>query len=141
MNNNKDPPSKNHHVAWADRIGLNKRWAEAIKKCLETYGTPFFPTSVNAFRMIIINMKSEGPQLKTITDNYVDNDIRHWKNNTLNEWIENDPINAQSDGWIRDTKKCIEEKSYELICNFMIQLLEDYGFCFYESSIEEDEMQ
>ena len=138
MDDNEKPGG--HHVAWADRIGLNKQWGKAIDDCRMGYGTPFYPSKVNGFRILIINIRN-GPQLKTMIDNYVDNNIREWKDKTFKRWCVDDPINAQSDGWVRDTKKIIEVKSMEHIFNFMLQLLEDHGFCFYESNIEEDEME
>lgn len=138
--NRDDEGGKNHHVAWADRIGLNKLWAKDILNCSESFGTLGYEISVNRFRNDIINIKNS-VQLKSIIDDYVDNTLREWKMVTLDEWNKVNPIAAQNDSWIRDTNKIIEVRSCELLCNFMIQLLEDNGFCFYESNIEEDEMQ
>lgn len=130
--------SQQHHVAWADRVGLNKRWAEAIKKCYETYNTASFNSSVDAFRMLIINIK-HGPQLKTTIDNYIAKDLFKWKIDTLNEWIELNIEKSQNQQWLRNKQRDIDRFANIHLCNYILQLLEDNGFVFYESSYEEEE--
>lgn len=134
MNENSD-----HHVAWADRIGLNKQWAKDIMVCSEAFGSEYYPTAVNRFRNDIINVKS-GPLLKDIIDDYVDDTLLKWKQEELVKWVKDHPQEAMNPSWTRNQKKNIELRMYEYLYNFMIQLLEDYGFVFYESNVEEDEM-
>ena len=131
--------NSSHHVAWADRVGFNKQWFKDWQRCSETFGTSEYENSVNRFRNDIINIKG-GPQLKTIIDKYVDNELSSWKQNTLELWMSERPEDSQYDGWIRDTQMLIDKMACEKLCNMIVQLLEDNGFGFYESSIEEDEM-
>ena len=127
-----------HHVAWADRIGLNKLWAKDILSCSEAYGSSFYEMKVKCFRNDIINIKN-GPQLKTEIDSYVNDVLKKWKDDVLEEWINNNPKEASSTAWIRKIREDINQRACEYLCNFMIQLLEDHGFGFYESNLLSDD--
>jgi len=135
-----DGKVKDHHVAWADRIGLNKQWARDIQACGEAFGSPMYPTMVRRFRCNIPNIKN-GPQLKDYIDEYFNIDLKEWRTGSLVEWRTNNQQAAQNTAWLRQQAEEINKESYEYLYVFMIQLLEDYGFAFYESNIEEDEMQ
>ncbi len=125
--NNQD---KTSHVAWADRIGLNKRWEDAIKNCYYAmlYGPNDFNQAVAAFKILMINIKG-GAQLKDQVNEHIKklNLIRDTK---YNNWYRKHPnaIRAEmNDKW----NEFNNEKS-ELLFSFMIQLLEDNNFCFYK---------
>lgn len=124
--------SKSHHVAWADRIGLNKTWAKAIERIWATYGTRDFNNAVWGLRTILINIRN-GPQLRTTTDNYI-KELFKIKNKKLESYY--DTYAYRSEGEILD------EEMLAPLANFMIQLLEDHGFGFYKSEFdgEYDEM-
>ena len=115
-----------HHVAWADRIGLNKTWAKSIERIWATYGTDEFYDAVWGMRTIIINIKN-GPQLKKEIDKYVEK-LYEEKNEELKSYY--DTYAYDSENMIRD-KEMLPKLAY-----FMIQLLEDHGFGFYKSKDE-----
>lgn len=133
MNNQTNDKDVKHHVVWADRIGLNKLWAKDILSCSETFGTPFYENNVKRFRNDIINIKN-GPQLRSNITHYVDSTLEKWKKDSEEEWIVGRPEDAQYDEWLRDTQVIINRQACEHLCNFMIQLLENHGFGFYESA-------
>ena len=128
-----------HHVAWADRIGLNKQWARDIQTCSETFGTNFFPFAVKRFLNNIPNIR-EGPQLNSIISEYRDKTLSVEFNLMLDDWkikypdlaINQDYVDQKSD----EISMYISEKLY----HYIIQTLEDNGFGFYASNVEEDEM-
>jgi hypothetical protein len=126
---------KSHHVAWADRIGLNKVWARDIQACSESFGTSYYINCVKRFRNDIVNIKN-GPQLSDNIDNYFDNSLISWKKKTLKEWIDSHPKENKNKAWVRDTTELIEQKSYEILCKFMVQLLNNYGFGFYKGEYD-----
>ena len=130
---------KNHHVAWADRIGLNKQWARDVQACGAVFGDEMYPDAVRRFRCNIPNIKS-GPQLRDEIDGYVKEELKQWKQEAMDWLIEKNPGEANNPEWLRRSKEDIAEQSHEHLYTFIIQLLEDNGFCFYESNIEEDEM-
>jgi len=113
-----------HHVAWADRIGLNKTWAKAIERIWATYGTKEYPSAVWGFKHIIININN-GPQLKTHIDRYIET-LREKKYNELKPY-SNTPAYESEDA-------ILEEEMLPHIANFMVQLLEDNGFGMYKSN-------
>jgi len=116
--------SSSHHVAWADRIGLNKTWGKAIERIWATYGTENFSQAVWGMHTIIINIKN-GPQLRTIIDNHIE-ELRQDKYKKLEPYID-DPAYANEN-------VILEEELLPRIAYFMVQLLEDNGFGMYKSS-------
>lgn len=121
---------KSHHVAWSDRIGINKTWAKAIERIWATWGTDEFFKSVWGFRCIIINIKN-GPQLRTIIDTYIA-ELEQKKNIKLESYRDTYAYGSEND--------ILTWEMLDPLAYFMVQLLEDNGFGFYESNIEEDEM-
>jgi len=125
-----------HHVAWADRIGLNKRWEEAIKNCYYgmLYGPQDFKHAVNAFKMLMINIKG-GPQLKDQVNEYI-NKIDKVQNIQYKKWLSADPGAITSRR--KDVRNDLDNKKAEILFTFMIQLLEDNNFCFYKGEFTGD---
>lgn len=130
---------KDHHVAWADRIGLNKQWARDVHDCSDTFGTLYYVIAVRRFCNNIPNIKS-GPQLRTIIKQYIDVDLESRKKVLLSTWMESFPQEAINPDLVRQKQEEIELWAAEALYAFVIQTLEDEGFCFYESSVEEDEI-
>ena len=122
--------SKNHHVAWADRIGLNKTWAKAIERIWAAYGTRDYNNAVWGMHTVLINIKN-GPQLRQLTDKYTAKLNKDKQKKLLSHY---DTSSYDSENAILD------DEMLPYLANFMIQLLEDHGFGFYESSVDEDEM-
>jgi len=122
--------TEKHHVAWADRIGLNKTWSKAIERIWATYGTREFRSAVWGLNIVLINIK-KGPQLKKKTDEYI-KQVRENNKKKLESFIDTPAYDNEDD--------LLEEEMLPDVANFMIQLLEDNGFGMYESSVEEDEM-
>lgn len=121
--------SKNHHVAWADRVGLNKLWAKAIERIWATYGTSENSKAVWGLRTVLVNINN-GPQLRKITDDYI-KELNQDKYNKLEPYYDTYAYGSE--------KEILDEEMLGPLANFMIQLLEDNGFAFYESSYEEEE--
>lgn len=118
-----------HHVVWADRIGLNKTWAKAIEKIWVTYGTMEFDRSVWGLHTVIINIKN-GPQLRKIIDNHII-ELRKEKQKKLDSYYDEPAYDSEND--------ILEKEMMPFLANFMIQLLEDTGFGFYESELKTDD--
>jgi GH15 family glucan-1,4-alpha-glucosidase len=131
--------AKDHHVAWADRIGLNKQWSRDIQECSDAFGTTGYAKTVRRFRSNIPNI-SNGPQLKDIITAYETNDLVKQRASIFEEWSTLYEENADNDGFIQQKNDELEQLMCERLYIFILQTLEDQGFCFYESSIEEDEM-
>lgn len=130
---------KEHHVAWADRLGYNKIWAKNILDCNINFGTTHYATSVERLHNSMINI-SNGPKLKELVDDHkkkLENQIIE----QFKEWAENNNKKAGNRANRRTKYNDLYYESCKLLYNYIIQLLEDNGFCFYESNIEEDEMQ
>lgn len=130
--------AKEHHVAWADRIGLSKRWEDAIKNCYYSYGTTMFPTHVKAFELLMVNIK-EGVALKDKINDYKKIDINNKLDSYKKEWENRYPQQSQNPSYQRDLEIELNKLSAELQFGFMLQLLEDNGFGFYKSTYEEEE--
>lgn len=131
--------TEKHHVAWSDRIGMNKTWAKNILTCNESYGSPGYIAAVECLRNSLINIKN-GPQLKNIIDTYKNGDLEVWKEDQLIQWKNDNPKYLSNHGRIEQLKKDINYKSFEMLYNYIVQTLEDYGFCFYESNLDTDEI-
>lgn len=127
-----------HHVAWADRIGLNKQWARDIESCGETFGTEMYLIMVRRFKNDIPNIKN-GPQLKDLIDNFEKKDLNEYGNVLLEEWKGNYPQEADNESFVRQKEKEINMLAAEELYKYIIQLLEDQGFGFYKSRIDEVE--
>jgi len=132
--------SKDHHVAWADRLGLNKLWFEDMKMCSLTFGSNDYPIMVARFENDIINIY-KGPQLKKIVKKYKEEKLIPILDKEMQEWITNHQQLAQNPAHLRDKELELNKKQSILLCNYIIQILEDNGFCFYQSDIVEDEMK
>lgn len=129
-----------HRVAWADRVGINKQWARDIEACSDAFGTDEYATAVRRWRINIPNIK-KGPQLRDLIDKYEREVIEEWKDKQLRDWANDNPDQATNPAYIREKVNNIDEKSNELLYRYMFQLIQDEGFGFYESNIDEDTMQ
>jgi hypothetical protein len=74
-----------HHVAWADRLGLNKIWHDAISYCRMSYGTDEYRQAVFGFYHLLVNIK-DGPQLKDDVTKYKNDEWEQRIKNRLQEW-------------------------------------------------------
>lgn len=130
--------SGSHHVAWADRIGINKQWARDIEACSDAYGTPAYKFMVKRFQNNIPNIR-DGPKLKDIINDFFEHTAKIDYNKKINRWRRNNPQEATNESWV--LKKCddLEPELYEDLYVFMMQILEDYGFGFYKSKIDDME--
>lgn len=131
---------KNHHVAWKDRIGLNRVWEKDVLVCSETFGTDNYRSSVNRFRNDIINI-NDGPNLRDMINDYVNITLRDWKIEQFDYWASRNKQESIIPEICNKVNNEIEDESCKLLYNYMLQLLEDNGFLFYKSNVEEDEMQ
>lgn len=134
-----DEKQKDHHVAWADRIGLNKVWAKNILNCNESFGTDNYTNAVRGLFNSLINIKN-GPELRKEVEDFKNNDLERWKKKVLNDWISENPKKASNRGALHQKIEDIGNASYEILYYYIVQTLENYNFCFYESNIEEDEI-
>lgn len=128
-----DEEETKHHVAWADRVGLNKLWGEAIRACWATYGTDEFQERVEAFEMLIINIP-KGPQLSNQVIEFKNNHLFERKKKIL-EQLDPNLSNEQ----YKDQSEQIEYDHKRILVTFMIQLLNDNNFIFYKSLIPSDD--
>lgn len=120
--------SKSHHVAWADRIGLNKTWAKGIERIWATYGTRDYNNAVWGLHTVLINIKN-GPQLRKETDDFIKK-LNQDKYNKLEPYYDTYAYGSEKD--------ILDEEMLGPLANFMIQLLEDNGFGFYKSEFDGD---
>ena len=130
---------KTHHVAWADRIGLNKVWARNILDCNENFGKPTYPNSVRRLQNSMINIRN-GPQLKTIIDIYTKTILNKWKTSMINDWKNENIVDASNPSRVRSKTKDINYESMKMLYNYIVQTLEDNGFGFYESNLDVDDV-
>ena len=128
--------SKNgHHVAWKDRLGLNREWERLNRTCNESIGGPEYPTNVECFFNNLVNIR-KGPQLRIIVDDYRKEEIEPWKTKEYLVWAKLHPREAR-DPPIRTKKRAeIEYDAYKYLHRFILQTLEDNGFCFYKSEFD-----
>ena len=125
---------KSHHVAWADRVGYNKLWFQDIQACSVAFGTEYYPNAVWRLYYDIVNIK-KGPQLKDEINDYLKKEFYPQVEKMVVERFKNDP-NLNYDFERTDAENLLMPE----FCSYMKQLLEDNGFGFYESNIDEDEM-
>ena len=129
-----------HHVAWADRIGLNKQWARDIEVCGETFGTEMYLVAVRRFKNDIPDIKN-GPQLKTKIKEFEKTDIKNFSEALLIGWKQNFEQEAKNESFVSQKQGEINICAAEELYKYIIQLLENYGFCFYESNVDEEVMK
>lgn len=127
-----------HHVAWADRLGLNKIWHDAINYCRMAYGTSEYRQAVFGFYHLMVNIK-DGPQLKTCINEYKD---KTWEDNIkkkLGDWIKNNQDFKDELAVIQDEEEKIRDDLMVDLFDYMLQLLENKGFGFYKSDIIDED--
>lgn len=128
-----------HHVAWKDRIGFNKIWYENFKAMSETYGTDSHPFMVERAINDIVNIKN-GPNLS----DRISNKKKEIRSQELQycrqQWLESNPQKAEDTYYLRDLNRQLKALEAQLLHHFIIQLWEDEGFGFYESTTEEDDV-
>lgn len=127
-----------HHVAWADRLGLNKIWHEAINECRMAYGTSEYRRAVFGLHQLIIDVK-DGPPLRTNIDNYKSHEWEDKVKARLDTWKKKNPYKQHTVLAIQFEEEQIRNDLLEDLFSYMIQLLEDSGFGFYKSSFEVEE--
>ena len=128
-----------HHVAWKDRLGLNRVWEQDILACSKLFRMDGYSDAVDRFRNNMINIK-DGPQLRDIVSEYAKGELKSWKMERLSSWAEENRSDARVPEILSKTEAEINMKGHELLYNFILQTLEDNGFCFYQSKIDEDEI-
>jgi hypothetical protein len=129
---------KNTHVAWADRLGLNKQWMNDIGACSMSHGAEDYINQVDRFRNDIINIK-DGPQLYDIINNKWEKDIMVDGNNLFNQWIEQHLQDSRIDEERTAAQDKIRAYQAEKLYHFIIQTLENTGFGFYKSDIIDED--
>lgn len=130
-----------HHVAWNDRLNLNKIWEQCMLRCIDSYGTDEFSHNVHLFHMTIINI-NDGPPLNEIIERYIDNDLKSWKTKQYNDWYHN-PRNRQDRSMQEHQERTLAEidyKAHEKLFYFIIQTLENNNFGFYKSNLVLDKV-
>lgn len=131
-------PSSSHHVAWADRIGLNKQWARDIEACSGAFGTPTYYHMVRRFKNNIPNMRS-GLQLHDEITEYEEYLFTEEYSRLLNKWRRENPEQLGNESYqLREEDKITQHLAEQLYL-FIIQLLESSGFGFYKSRIDDVE--
>lgn len=131
----------NHHVAWADRIGLNRQWAKDIEACSNSYGTPGYIVMVHRFRSNIPNMRGDGPKLRDMIDEKELFLFTVEKQKLMDEYLLYHPEDATCESSLLQKEDELNMILAERLYRFILQRLEDEGFGFYESKIEEDIMK
>jgi len=132
---NEEKKDSKHHVAWADRLGLNKLWFDDMKACSLSFGTDEYPIMVARFENDVVNIKS-GPQLKDIITEYKRDKLDPLIDKLLRNWINAYPQESQNSSYLRDQEIFLEKKKTRMLCNFILQLLENNGFGFYKSELD-----
>lgn len=125
------------HVAFTDRLGLNKLWHECIKGCMITMGTPTFIKNILVFENTLINIR-DGEKLYDLVQKKkikIERDIEI----KLDKWIRKHPQESKYPPLVRDQRDLFEYHGRILLYHFMIQLLEDKGFGFYKSNVIVDD--
>ena len=125
-----------HHVAWADRVGLNRQWARDVEACSETFGTPEYHHMVQRFKNNIPNIRNDGPQLYTLVLKHESN-LKIEKNNIIRHWRVEHPDLAGDESWELDLEDRVQHQLDRDLYHFIIQTLEDHGFGFYKSEIDQ----
>ena len=121
-----------HHVAWADRVEYDKLWFRNIQECDETYGTDLYEKSVWRLYYSIINIK-DGPQLKKLIDDYLNNEWLPYIDNKIEEWKKNNTFECEDENLEMLERQHIMSERLPDLCYFIRQLLNDYGYGFYRT--------
>lgn len=129
-----DETKKKKHVAWRDQVGLSKRWEEAIKNCFLSYGTNDFKIHVNAFKLLMVDIK-DGASLKSDCVNK-ENELTNEGKQMIMDHLNNNPKIAEDDAKYRDAQSQVDEILTEKLFSFMLQLLCDNNFIFYKSEFD-----
>lgn len=124
---------ESHHVAWADRIGLNKQWARDIQTCGDAFGSDMYLVAVRRFKNDIPDIKS-GPQLKTKIKEFEEGELNEFKKILLYEWKKNFEQEAKNESFVAQKQDEINMYAAEELYKYIIQMLEDHGFAFYEAT-------
>lgn len=134
--------SERHHVAWADRLGLNKLWAEDIAMCSRSKmsdNPQDFIKTVERLDEDIINihngakLRNKINQYKKTLDSEFEKDLECYKRECTFECSDPAFLNDYKDNVLR-------YKYMKKLHKYILQLLEDNGFGFYQSTVEEDVM-
>jgi len=126
-------PESNHHVAWADRLDLNKIWHDAINDCRIAYGTPEYRRTVFGLQQLLIDIKGDdAPKLRTLVDIYKNVEWEGKVKQRLDEWKRKNPYPAHKASSIQFAEEQIRNDLLEDLFTYMIQLLENNGFGFYK---------
>ena len=133
---NEETQSTNHHVAWADRIGLPKQWSRDVESCSDACGTSAYFHMVRRFKLNIVNIK-DGPKLYDMITKYEKQLFKNEKVQIMNEWRENFPQDADNESFELQQEDIVNMHLYEDLYHYIIQLLNDEGFGFYKSKIDE----
>jgi hypothetical protein len=128
-----------HHVAWKDRLGLNQQWMRDIQACSASHGTDDYVNQVDRFRNDVVNIK-KGPNLYDDIAKEWDNNISKYGNNLFIEWAKSHPQEAKIAEECDAAQERIRLFQAEKLYHFIIQTLENNGFGFYQSTVEEDHM-
>jgi len=129
----------NHHVAWADRLGLNKIWHDAINECRMAYGTEEYRRTVFGFQQLIVDVK-DGPKLRTSINTYKNTVWEEKIKKRLDNWKKKNPYKQHTVSAIQFEEEQIRNDMLEDLSSYMIQLLEDNGFGFYKSDLSTDQI-
>jgi len=121
-----------HHVAWADRVEYDKLWFRNIQECDETYGTDLYEKSVWRLYYSIINIK-DGPQLKKLIDDYLNNEWLPYIDNKIEEWKKNNTFECEDENLEMLERQHIMSERLPDLCYFIRQLLNDHGYGFYRT--------
>jgi hypothetical protein len=127
-----------HHVAWADRLGFNKRWSNIMDECSKAHGTDEYVNQVDRLKNDIINIK-DGPTLSDTIEDYYRTIISTMGNTLYDEWVYRNQQEARIEESVSDVKERIRLFQAEKLYKFICQTLENNGFGFYKSSIEMEE--
>ena len=120
--------SENKHIVWKDHIRPNESWIKGIEEIRMTYGTDQYGIKVWSLYNIITNVK-EGPPLKKIIDSYI-LELRKEKYEKLESYYDTPAYDSEN--------KILEDEMLPKIAYFMVQLLEDEGFGFHQSTASTD---
>jgi hypothetical protein len=131
-------PENKHHVAWADRLGLNKIWHEAIGYCRICYGTEDYRKAVFGFYHLIVDIK-DGPNLKILINTYIQDVWEPKIKAETDAWVEHNQDYKDEIQVIQDENEKIRDDHMIDLFDYMLQLLENQGFGFYKSDIIDED--
>ena len=127
-----------HHIAWADRLGLNKIWHDAIEFCRMSYGTSEYRQAVFGLYHLMVNIK-DGAQLKDTIDKYKDGEWENKISERVDKWCMENPSLNDEPFIIQMEEEKIRDDLMSDLFDFILQLLEDEGFGFYKSDIIDED--